>query len=423
MDRQLARAIINKLGSTGTPPEFGIEHFTVGLEPYLKVIEEEYLAGILKYNLSSFKLITGNYGGGKTHFLYTVRDLAFRHNYCVAYVSLNPTECPFDKLELVYKGIAANLIAPRPADAPTEVCDKGIESVVRKWHDDQRKLHDRADSLRKYLEVLPTTESTSYSNAVRGAFASLLAEDGEGFNDVVQWLKGEDVSKELRVQHRISERIDKATAFRVLRSLIQWVHAIGYTGLILLFDEAERGMSISSSRDKRRALDNLRQLVDECGNSRLPGAMVFYAVPDENLLLEGSGGVYEALKQRLRTTFNETNPVGVRINLEELGIEPAEFLKRLGARLADLFESAYEVKLAEARRDGVVRTLADLATSAFAFDVGYRRLFVVSALDAFHQLRAAPALEFGRKEAEKLLRVTTQRLERTDKEQVEKEEF
>ena len=423
MDRQLARAIVNKLGSTGTPPEFGIEHFSVGLEPYLKVIEEEYLDGILKYNLSSFKLITGNYGGGKTHFLYTVRDLAFRHNYCVAYVSLNPTECPFDKLELVYKGIAANLIAPRPADAPTAVWDKGIESVVRKWHDDQRKLHDRADSLRKYLETLPTTESTSFSNAVRGAFASLLAEDGEGFNDVVQWLKGEDVAKEVRVQHRISERIDKATAFRVLRSLIQWVHAIGYTGLILLFDEAERGMSISSSRDKRRALDNLRQLVDECGNSRLPGAMVFYAVPDENLLLEGSGGVYEALKQRLRSAFNETNPVGVRINLEELGIEPAEFLKLLGARLADLFEAAYETKLAETKRDAIVHALADIAVSAFAFDVGYRRLFVVSVLDAFHQLRASPALEFGKKEAEKLLRVTTQRLEQTDKEQVEKEEF
>ena len=423
MDRQLARAIVNKLGSTGTPPEFGVEHFTVGLEPYLKVIEEEYLDGILRYNLSSFKLITGNYGGGKTHFLYTVRDLAFRHNYCVAYVSLNPTECPFDKLELVYRGIAANLIAPRPADAPTAVWDKGIESVVWKWHDDQRKLHDRTDSLRKYLETLPTTESTSYSNAVRGAFASLLAEDGEGFSDVIQWLKGEDVTKEVRVQHRISERIDKATAFRVLRSLIQWVHAIGYAGLVLLFDEAERGMSISSSRDKRRALDNLRQLVDECGNSRLPGAMVFYAVPDENLLLEGSGGVYEALKQRLRTALNETNPVGVRINLEELGIEPAEFLKRLGARLAILFESAYELKLAEAKRDAIVRALADLAVSAFAFDVGYRRLFVVSVLDAFHQLRAAPALEFGRKEAEKLLRVTTQRLEQTDKEEVEKEEF
>jgi hypothetical protein len=423
VDRQLARAIVNKLGSTGTPPEFGIEHFTVGLEPYVKVLEDEYLNGILKYNLSSFKLVTGNYGGGKTHFLYTVRNLAFRYNYCVAYVSLNPTECPFDKLELVYKGITANLIAPRPVDAPATIWDKGIESVVRRWHDERRKHHDRTDSLRKYLDSLPTTESTSFSNATRGAFASLLAEDGEGFSDVIQWLKGEDVSKEVRAQHRISERIDKATAFRVIRSLIQWIHFIGYTGLVLLFDEAERGMSISSSRDKRRALDNLRQLVDECGNSRLPGAMILYAVPDENLLLEGSGGVYEALKQRLRTTFNETNPVGVRINLEESGGEPTEFLARLGFKLAGLLESAYEVRLPEAKRDTIVRTLAELAVSAFAFDVGYRRLFVVSVLDAFLRLRAKPEFEFGRKEAEKLLRITTQRLEQDEREQVEKEEF
>ncbi len=87
MERELARAIVNKLGSTGTPPEFGIEAFTVGLERVLGVVEQEYLDGILKFNLSSFKLITGNYGGGKTHFLYSVRNIAFRHNYCVAYVS------------------------------------------------------------------------------------------------------------------------------------------------------------------------------------------------------------------------------------------------------------------------------------------------------------------------------------------------
>jgi len=423
MDKQLAKAIVSKLGSSGTPPEFGIEAFTVGLDAYLRVMEEEYLNGILKANLSSFKLITGNYGGGKTHFLYSVRNLAFRHGYCVAYVSLNPTECPFDKLELVYKGIAANITAPMQVDSPSSVWDKGIESVIKKWVADQRRKQDRAENLHKYLETLPTTESTSFINAVRGAFLSLVAEDGAGFSEVVQWLKGEDVSKEIRAQHRISERIDKATAFRMLRSLIQWVHAIGYSGLVLLFDEAERGMSISSSRDKRRALDNLRQIVDECGNSRLPGAMFFYAVPDENLLLEGSGGVYEALKQRLRSAFTDANPVGVRIDLEELGVEPVQFMKLLGNRLADLFETAYEVKLPQQRRETVIRVLAELAVSAFAFDVGYRRLFVVSAVEALHQLRANPSLDFGRKDAEKLMRVTTQRLEQADKTQVESEEF
>ncbi len=422
MDQQLAKAIISKLGATGTPPEFGIETFTIGLEPYLAVVEEEYLKGILPYNLSSFKLITGNYGGGKTHFLYSVRNLAFRHNYCVAYVSLNPSECPFDRLELVYRAIVANLAAPQPVDRPAPVWEKGIESVVRRWVVQSRKAADRKEVLLRQLDELPVTESTSFSNAVKGAFSALLAEDGEGFSQLVQWLKGEDIAREVRAQYRISERVDKATAFRMLRSLIQWVHAIGHAGLVFLFDEAERGMSISSSRDKRRALDNLRQLVDECGNSRLPGAMFFYAIPDENLLLDGSGGVYEALKQRLRSVFSQTNPVGVRINLEELGIEPVEFLVGLGTKLAELFEAAYGGRLPE-EKSRAISILAKRAVSAFMFDISYRRLFVVAAIEAFHRLRAEPGTVIDGKEADRLLRVTSQRLGQADREKVEGEEY
>ena len=41
MDQKIAKAVIHKLGSFGTPPEFGIENFSVGLEPYLKVVEQE----------------------------------------------------------------------------------------------------------------------------------------------------------------------------------------------------------------------------------------------------------------------------------------------------------------------------------------------------------------------------------------------
>jgi hypothetical protein len=423
MNQELARAVINKLGSTGTPPEFGIETFTIGLEKYLRVVEQEYLEGILKFNLSSFKIITGNYGGGKTHFLYSVRNLAFKHNYCVAYVSLNPTECPFDKLELVYRTIATNLSAPRDMDRPVQLGERGIESILHRWLAGRREQEDRVESLHRYLDDLPVTESSSFSNAVKGAFSCLLAEDHEGFDQVVQWLKGEDVDKEVRSRYRISERIDKATAFRMLRSLIQWVHEIGYNGLVLLFDEAERGMSISSSRDKRRALDNLRQIVDECGNSRLPGAMLFYAIPDENLLLEGSGGVYEALKQRLRSVFSGANPVGVRINLEELGIEPVEFLRQLGMRLAEVFQAAYGIELPPEQRDRVIGLLAELAVSAYVFDISYRRLFVVGAIGAFHSLRSEPGAGFDEDDAQKLLRVTTKRLEQDSKDRVESEEF
>ena len=60
----IAKSIILKLGESGTPPDYGIRFFTVGLESYSKVLEEEYLAGIIKAGLSAFKLVIGSYGGG-----------------------------------------------------------------------------------------------------------------------------------------------------------------------------------------------------------------------------------------------------------------------------------------------------------------------------------------------------------------------
>jgi len=415
IDPILAKAIIHKLGSFGTPPEFGIEYFSVGLEPYLKVMEQEYLEGILKYNLSSFKLITGNYGGGKTHLLYLIRDLAWKHDYITSYISLSATECPFDRLELVYKKIVSNITLPLKPEEMLQPWEIGIESLLRKWY--QRVKEDRS-----FLSSIKNLESTSFTNAVKGALLNLSSDDEEGFCALGQWLKGEDIPREIKLRYRISERIDRTSAFRMLRSLIQFVNTIGFSGLILLFDEAERGMSISSAKDKRRALDNLRQMVDECGNSRLPGAMFFYAVPDENLLLEGSGGVYEALKQRLRSSFTKVNPMGAKINLEEMGIEPGIFLNKLSEKLAGIFETAYDCRFDE---PVLARSLGNMVSAALelqVLDISYRRIFIVAIIEAFQKLKENKT-EIDKNTARTMLRSTTKMLVEKEKEEVEREEF
>ncbi|MGD8978757.1 MAG: DUF2791 family P-loop domain-containing protein [candidate division WOR-3 bacterium] len=414
LDPRLAKAIIHKLGSFGTPPEFGIEYFSVGVEQFLKVIEDEYLKDILRFNLSSFKLITGNYGGGKTHFLYSVRNLGWRNNYVTSYVTLSPTECPFDRLELVYKKIVLNLMVPVEKDVLEKPWDAGIDVLLREWVSGSAKGN--------ILAQIKNFESSSFTNAVKAAVVNLLSDDEEGFLEVVQWLRGEEVPRELRLRYRISERIDRSNAFRMLRSLVQFVSSIGYSGLLLLFDEAERGMSISSARDKRRALDNLRQLVDECGNSRLPGAMFFYAIPDENLLLEGSGGVYEALKQRLRSSFTRINPMGVKINLEDIGINANDFLSELGTKLAGIFETAYGCQLDRDPLQESIKNMIDAALEFQALDVSYRRIFVIGIIEIFHRLKEE-ARQITKDEARLIFRSKVQMVTEAEKEAVESQEF
>jgi hypothetical protein len=259
-------------------------------------------------------------------------------------------------------------------------------------------------------------------NATKGALSGLSNDDEELFYSLAQWLKGEDISRDLKYKYRISERIDRTNAFRMLRSLVQFVNLIGYSGIIFLFDEAERGMSISSSRDRRRALDNLRQIIDECGNSKLPGAMFFYAIPDENLLLEGSGGVYEALNQRLRSSFTKVNPMGVKINLEDIGISPSEFLKELGLKLAKIYEIAYFYDFNNKVLEESLKNIINVSLESQFLDVSYRRIFVIAVIEAFQRIKVNNT-PIDKSTARELFRSTAKSLIQKEREEVEGEEF
>jgi hypothetical protein len=185
----------------------------------------------------------------------------------------------------------------------------------------------------------------------------------------------------------------------------------GFTGTVILFDEAERGLSLSSASQRREALDNLRQIVDECGSSRLPSAMFFYAVPDEFQLLEGGGTVYEALKQRLQGIFSQISPSGVRIDLERIELKPAAFLEEVGVKLASIYERAYGIAFDESVVSLSIRNLAQAAGESLFAEVSYRRLFIQSLISAFHMLRHKPDNPIREDEGTALIRGTLRSVE------------
>jgi len=409
LDPLVAKGIINILGSTGTPPEHGIQYYTVGLDQYLKTLVEEYLRGILRIDYSAFKLIVGSYGGGKTHFLYNVRDLAFKENFVVSYVPLSPSECPFDKLELVYKAMVDNLLAPpSKGKDPFSWQARGMEAFLRTWYGQVtlslEGAEDRESLIMEVLETITGIESISFRNAVRGAFKALLKGDEEEFARFLLWIKGEGFDRESLRKYGVMEDITRVSAFKMMRSLIQWMKLIGYSGMVLLFDEAERGMSVIRAREKKIALDNLRQLVDECGNGRLPSCMILYAIPDENQLLEGTLGVYEALRQRLRGLFHRSNPSGVKINLEDLDMDPMEFLTALGEKLCQIYQAAYHFPF---DTQELVHNVAKAAYSFRFHGIGHRRLFVKALIQCLHQLRDNPQKNITYQGIESILKKET----------------
>lgn len=394
IDPKLARRIIDNLGGSGQPPEFGVQHFTVGLDPYLDVIKEEYLSTFIKDGGSVFKLVVGIYGGGKTHFLYTVRDLAWEQNYAVSYVSLKSSgESPFHKLELVYKAIANGILPPL---SPTELNleeMKGFSSFLKSWYGDRRSRYQEQgmsldaakEIIRGDIKQIDNISSISFKNAVVHALKALVNEQETAFDKICQWLQGENFDRRQHSVYGITQKIDRTTAFTMIRSLGQVIRQMGYSGLVVLLDEAERVPSLST-KQREQHLSNLREVIDECSQSAFQGMMIFYAVPGDNFL-DGQTQVYEALNQRLSTRFQDFNPTGVRIELEKLVEEAIDFLHQVGERIALVYDAAYKTDLPQEQVEKIIDEIARWAYEERFADDGYKRLFVQKLIPGLNFLR------------------------------------
>lgn len=395
----LARHILQRVGEAGQPPERGIAYLNVGNETYLDILDREYLSR-LKHNPrgSSFKLVQGYYGGGKTHFLYCVRDLAWRYGFVTAFVNLSPRECPYDDPVKVYASVATALESPSGAteSEPT----RGLPDLLRDLADDRRAAmgEERTEAWIKRSAARIPVESHSFRKAAVALMTAYLSGDGAQEGVLEAWLLGEPVPQSETRPLGIYEAIEPATGFKMMRSLTQMISGMGLPGVVLLFDEVDRNLSLNA-RKMHAVGDNLRQVIDLCGQARLPATLFLYAVPPE--FLRNVVPEYPALDQRLKSPvpLSERSPQAAVIDLEHLDMAPEELLATIGGRLLDIFETATDWKPdSDIQTDN--RTLLARTLAGYTFEVSHRRLFVKTYLDFLYRQRAEGQRRIGEADAQ-----------------------
>lgn len=377
-DRKLARRILAQMGENGKPPELGISHVNVGNESYLQVIDAAYVGDLISVvEGSSFKLVQGTYGAGKTHFLYCVRDLAWRRGLVAAFVTISPKECPFNRPLAIYKAIAQGLELPRGSEGEQA---RGIDDVIRTKLE-ERVADEGRDATRTWIDkelARARIVRHSFRDTVVGFSRAVLEHDETAARLLGAWLRGEEVSVSEAKAAGIYELPSNENGFGMVRSLVQLVHQLGFEGTVVLLDEAERRLSIDAKPTKAMAetMDHLRELVDLCGRSELPRTLVLYAVTPaftRDVLPQ-----YPALQQRLGAPIqflSATNPKAPVIDLEALDLEPRKLLVELGKRLLRVAKRAYEWspddKIVQRNLDRLAATVAEEQ-----LEVGHRRFFV-----------------------------------------------
>ncbi len=382
---RLARQIIEVLGQSGTPLSKGVSYYNVGNESLLNTMDTHYLGSFLADGGAVFKLVVGDYGSGKSHFLYCVRDRAWQRNFAVSKVDLSPKESPYDDQRLVYAAVVSNIIWHELGSQSEDEngLTRFLEGTLRRLVNPHgMDLEDPSAAeipeVRAFLQTLASTpvDSLSFHKAIQGYFAALLRGQELRLESLQRWLYGEAITPEDMRDLRligVTEKINKNNAFKMLRSLCQVVRALGYTGLILLFDEGDRMMSVGGKSEKV-ATDNLREVIDRCRED-LPGAMFVYAVPPA--FIYDIVPKYPALQQRIQTPgyFSRTNPFSPQINLDQLDIPDNQLLPEIGFRLLAIFETAYTIKMDADIQAQNIALLSDAACQSY-LAISHRRLFV-----------------------------------------------
>jgi hypothetical protein len=373
------REVIDAL-RRGTVPANGLDLLAVGLERFADATASEL--ALVSGGGAVFKAVRGEYGSGKTFFTRHLAETALRQGWAAAEVQISETETPLHRLETVYRRITESL---RTSSVPPSAFRSTLDGWLFTLEDDVRAAEPAlatatesmvSDAVGRVLEQRLATVSSktpAFAQALRGYRAAVLAGDAPTADALAAWLGGQPhVAASARRGAGIRGDLDHFGAMAFLQGLLTVLRDAGHPGLLVVLDEVETLQRVRGDvRDK--ALNALRQLIDEIDSGRYPG--LYLVITGTPAFFDGPSGVprLPPLAQRLHADFTTEsrfdNPRAVQIRLP--GFDRPSLVS-LGAKVRDLFAAGGDnpQRVRTLADDTYVEVLADAVTGSLGGRVG-----------------------------------------------------
>ncbi|MFD8383140.1 BREX system ATP-binding protein BrxD [Streptomyces sp. NPDC059679] len=329
----------------GAVPDSGLDLLATGLERFESALDAELDA--VAAGAAVFKAVRGEYGSGKTFFTRWLGERARQRNFAVSEIQISETETPLHRLETVYRRLTERL-------ATSSFPPSALRSVIDAWfyalEEDALAAGAGEDDLAEQVGQLlaarlaeVSRHAPSFAAALRGYRSSLARGDESTAAAVLAWLGGQPhVAAAARRAAGVRGDLDHFGAFGFLQGLLTVLRDSGHRGLFVVLDEVETLQRVrSDARDK--ALNALRQLIDEVHSGRFPG--LYLVITGTPAFFEGPQGVQRLapLAQRLATDFTTDprfdNPRAVQLRLPGF---TQDSLVRLGMAIRDLYSQGAE---------------------------------------------------------------------------------
>lgn len=375
------REVIDALRN-GAVPQAGLDVLATGLDRFERALDAEL--DTVTSGGAVFKAIRGEYGSGKTFFTRWLAERAKLRGMATAEVQVSENETPLHRLETVYRRLTERITT---GSYPPSALRPIIDSWFFVLEEDALAGGCPADELEKNVEALLTRRlaevsrsAPTFAAALRGYRGALAAGDHATAEAILAWLGGQpNVAAAARRAAGVRGDLDHFGALGFLQGLLAVLRDSGHPGLVLVLDEVETLQRVrSDARDK--ALNSMRQLIDEVHSGRFPG--LYLVITGTPAFYDGPQGVRRLapLAQRLATDFMADlrfdNPRAIQIRLPAFTLER---LGELGRKVRDVYGSAVD--------DTYVTDLAASVAGELGGQVGVApRLFLKKLIDVLDRV-------------------------------------
>lgn len=346
INKRIAKTVLHALAG-GTVPDNGLPYIAVGRKDEVAAITRDMTQVAEGY--STFRLLEGAYGTGKSFMAKLVKNEALLRGFAVMECELAPERklCGTKREGLeTYRCLLARM--------STRTCPGGgaLEEVLDTYlYDCRQRAGEKGISgteellqeilssgqpLRKKLEALP--HGFDFYEVFRQYIEGYLKGEPERKNCALRWMRGEYRSRtEAKKTLRVNAVIGDGDWFSYLKLWAVLVREVGYAGLYVLLDELTQiTRNIVNSITREHNFERLLSMYNDCyGNEARYMGIILCGIPSS--IHDRRRGIfsYEALKSRLSNSALQGDEI-YHAPIIRLSMLTAEEFMTLLERLEDM---------------------------------------------------------------------------------------
>ena len=322
-DINLHAALTLEAMRLGVVPATDLEQFTVGRDIELDIIRQDL---DLCENVGARRAFLGDYGLGKSHLLELIEQIALKRNFLVSKVTLDHADYSPSQPKRIYHAIMRNLIYPdreETLEGIAPLLDKAAQNddILKKYlvkvdkkTPVPRAIRDQLNAgLHLYLSpALAYTRALNHPETIR--LPAYLGDPAQWAPQakhlLIDWIEGhptrsnQDINDELNLIHGRFPKIYSLLDYRpwakiygyILNGISQLAKDVGYSGLVIVIDEAEFYSLLSAQN--RAFAKSLFQAWSHAVSAEEQDAL---PCNDEDLLVGGYG-----IQRELPTRYSNT---------------------------------------------------------------------------------------------------------------------